>query len=130
MSITIDKVVEAFVETRDTIKAREAELEESLKALKELQAKREDWLLGELNRAGAQNIKTPHGTCYIALKESVTVADWDTALQWVKENDKYEFLEKRISKTAVIELMGDKKENPPPPGVNYTAVRTVNIRRS
>ena len=125
-AINLDTVAAAYVKTRDEIAAKNKEID----ALKEVQSKREDWMLAELEKLGLQNVKTPHGvTVYKSLKESVSIGDWDAALNWVKDNDCYEFLTKGFNKTAVLEYMGDNRENPPPPGCNYTAVRTVGIRK-
>ena len=47
-----------------------------------------------------------------------------------------EFINKGVNKTSVLERMGEKDEktasrpNPPPAGVNYTAIRTVGVRKS
>lgn len=130
MSITIDQVVAAYVSTRDEIKELEKALEEKIKPLKELQERREQYLHQQLTDAGAQNIKTKFGTVYQTRKESVTVADWDAILEWITKSEAWEFLNKAVNKTAVLECMGDERQYPPPPGVNYTAIATVNIRKS
>jgi len=47
-----------------------------------------------------------------------------------------ELITKGVAKTSVLEIMGDKDEktdsrpNPPPPGVKYTAIRTVGVRKN
>ena len=47
-----------------------------------------------------------------------------------------EFINKGVNKTSVLERMGDLDEkkqsrpNPPPAGVNYTAIKTVGVRKS
>ncbi len=146
-AITIDTVVGAYTASREKIRALEAEIDK----IKATQAKREEWLLAELAKLGAQNVKTPHGTVYQAVKESVTVGEWDAVLDWVlftpitevlKEFDvpeelltaikamvHTEYLNKAVNKTAVLEHMGEKRDNPPPAGVNYVAVRTAQIRK-
>lgn len=124
-----DEVTAAFVATREEIRKLEKELEEKLKPLKELQEKRELYLIKLLNDAGCQNMKTLHGTIYKSRKESVTCADWDAFIEWVKSNDKYEFLDHRINKTATIEYMNNG-ENPPPPGANYTAMVSLGVRKN
>jgi hypothetical protein len=130
MAITIDQVVGKYVETRAEIKRLETELEETLKPLKILQEKRESWLLQQLGELGLKNAKTEYGTVYKARKESVTMAEWDAFVDWVKVNDKFEFLNKAVNKTAVLEMMGEERDQPIPPGVNYVSIQTVNIRKS
>ena len=126
MKITPDVVTAAYVTSRDAIKALKDQIEE----IEVTQRKREAWLLDQLQTQGLQNMKTLHGTVYQTLKELVTVADGDAFFQWVRENDKFEFLNKAANKTAVLEAMGEKRTETPPPGVNYSAVRAVGIRKS
>lgn len=128
--ITADKVVEAFVKTREEMKQLEKELEEKLKPLKELQEKREAWLMQEIQKTGLKNLPTKFGTAYILRSESLTCADWDTFLEYIRDNEKWELLEHRVAKTAALEIMGEERENPPPPGVNYTAIQKIGVRKS
>ena len=124
--ITIDQVTAAYVKSREEIRSLEAQIDK----IKEVQGKRETYLLQTLEKDGLQNVKTEHGTVYKSLKESVTVADWDAVLGWVKENEAWEYLTIGVGKKAVLDLMGEDRSTPPLPGVNYTAVRTVGIRKS
>lgn len=127
MKVTLESVSDAYVKTRDEI----SELNKQIDALKEMQSKREDYLASELTRLGLQNVKTPHGvTVFKAVKESVTVADWDVVFNWIQENACYEYLTKGVSKAAVLDYMGPNRENPPPPGVDFKAWRTVGVRKS
>ena len=97
-------------------------------------AKKEEWLLAKLEEDGAKNIATKHGTVYATVFESVTVADAEEFLTWVKENDRFDCLEKRVAKNEVLHIMGDSgdsgRPNSPPPGVNYVAIRKVIIRKA
>ena len=124
--LTLDVVTEAYVKSREQIILLKTQIED----IEVKQRKKEEWLLTELQKNGLQNAKTLSGTVYQTVKESVTVADGDTFLGWVRENDGWEFINKAANKTAVLELMGDDRGAPPPPGVNYAAVRTVGIRKS
>jgi len=127
---TVDQVVAKYIETRDEIKRRQTELDEELKTLKEFQAKREQWLMGELNKLGAKNVKTPHGTVYQTTTESVTMGDWDSFFAYVQETQQFNLLTHAVNKTAALEIMGEERQNALPPGVNYVAIRTVNVRKS
>jgi aspartate/methionine/tyrosine aminotransferase len=126
MSVTLDQVTAAYTASREEIRGLKAQIEK----IEELQEKRANYLLQQLQKDGLQNVKTQHGTVYLSLKESVTVSDADSFFQWVRDNDKFEFLNKAANKTAVLEAMGDKRNEQPPPGVNYSAVRVAQIRKS
>ena len=127
--MTPAKVIEAYVKTRSQI----SELEKQIAELKAYQAKKEEWLLNKLAEDNAESIKTEHGTVYTTLFESVTVADKDTFLDYVKSNDLYNLMEIRASKAECLHTMGDKENgsrpNPLPPGLNYTAIKKVGIRK-
>jgi len=127
---TVDQVVAKYVETREQLKKMQAELDEQTKPLKEFQQKREQWLMGELNKIGAKNVKTPHGTVYQTTTESVTMADWDSFFSFVQETKQFNLLTHAVNKTAALEIMGEERQNALPPGVNYVAIRTVNVRKS
>ena len=128
--ITCDVVTEAYIKTRNEIK----ELESKISELKELQGKREDWLAQQLQAVGAENLKTHHGTIYTTIFESCTVADSDAFIEWVKDNNKFEFLERRVSQAEVLHMMGDREDggrpNNPPPGIDYKAIRKIGVRKS
>lgn len=130
MAIPFETIVQAYIKTRDEIKEKEAAHKEELKVLNELQQKREDYLYLQLAEQKLKNVKTEFGTIYKTRKESVTVKDWGAFISWVKENDRYEFLNAAANKTMVLDAMGAERDQAPPPGVGYNATATVNIRKN
>jgi len=129
-NVTVDKVVEAYIKTRDTISDIKREMEERMAELEKVQEKRAQWLDAKLREVGVENIRSEHGTVYYAKKESVRVADWDKVLEHIVMNESWELLNKAVNKTAVLELMGEERDIRKMPGVNYTAVREITVRRS
>lgn len=125
--ITIDTVVDAYIKTRDQIDVLKKNYEAQVENLKALQERREKFLQGELDRMGVESFKTAHGTAFVDWKDSATVKDREAFMAWVKEEDAFEFLENRVSKTAVKQRMEDG--NPPPPGVDYVRIKDVKVRR-
>ena len=130
MKITLDTVVQSYVETRAKIK----ELEDQISELKAFQAKKEEYLNQQMTLMGVENVKTAHGTAYSTVAESVTVADQGAFFDWVQRTGSWECIEKRAAKTAILQIMGDDegngRPNPLPPGLNYTAIKKINIRKS
>ena len=127
--MTIDTVIEAYVNTRNKIK----DLKDQIAELEAFQAKKEEWLNKQMAEAGVESMKSKHGTVYTTVFESCTVADRDAFMGWVVENEKWEFLENRVAKAEALNYMGDKENgsrpNSPPPGINYVALKKVNVRR-
>lgn len=128
--MNIDTVIEAYVKTRDRID----ELEAEISRLKKFQAKKDEWLMSQLSALNVDSVKSTHGTVYTSVAESVTVADAEVFFEYVRRNEAWHLLERRASKTEVLNIMGDKENdsrpNSPPPGINYTAVRKVGVRRA
>ena len=129
MAVSVDQVMEAYVKTRDLLAEKKKQFNESIAELKDLQTAREKYLLGQLTTQDVESIKAKHGTCFIKWAESVTVADGEVFMSWVKEDwdNRKHFLENRCSKGAVKQDLDDKK--PLPPGINYNKVKTVQVRR-
>lgn len=66
----------------------------------------------------------------VAFSEDVTfcsVSDWDAALAFVLDTGQYQFLNHAINKNAVKEYIDEHEE--PPPGVKWTAEKSLKIRR-
>lgn len=126
MSVKLDLVIETYVEYRDEKARIEREAKEALKPIKEAMEKLESYLLRELQELGVTSFKTEGGTAFVATKEWATVKDWEAALQFIKESDSYDLLERRVSKIAVRTLVD---EGNPPPGIDYGTKLSVNVRR-
>lgn len=129
------------------------------------QADIEKWLLKMLEKLKSKGFKTEHGTVFPTRKEAVSVEDWDAVLAFavlapiatiiqdifanidagaspdevieqMKQAAHFEYINKGVNKTAVLEYLGEKDEkddsrpNPAPPGVKYTAMKTVGVRKN
>lgn len=123
--ITIDEVTAAYIKTRDEI----ASINKQIDELKDLQKRREEWMQMYLEANKLKNVKTEAGTVYTLRKESITVGDWDTFYAWVKEHKHEDFLAHSAAKTSILEYMGKDRSEPIPPGLNYTVVRAVGVRK-
>jgi hypothetical protein len=124
--ITIDLVTEAYIKTRDEI----SELNKQIDKMKAVQGKREQWMLAFLDSQKMNQAKSGFGTVFEVKKESVVAGDWDATLSWIRETEQWEYLNHAVNKSAVLSYMGENRENPPPPGVNYSAIRTVQVRKA
>lgn len=129
-----DALTMKYVELRDRKAAIEKEAEIQVNKLKVLMDGIEGKLKEIMTTNGVTSLKTPHGTAYIAYRDSASVADWDVLLDFIREKEAWDLLEHRVSKTAVKDRMEEDRNgqfvNPPPPGVNFVRFEGVNIRRS
>ena len=121
-------LVERYIQLRDHITAREAAHKAEIAKFKEAQARIEKHLLAHLNTTGASSVSTAHGTFFKAERSSATVADWALALDYIKSNDLWNMLDKRVNKTAVKEFLEEHGDLPP--GVDLRRELVVQIRRA
>ena len=130
----MDDLTAKYVELRDRKAAIKKEADDETAKLSALQEKIEDKIKEIMHANGVTSLKTAHGTAYISYKESATVADWDALLGFIRSNEAWELLERRINKTACKDMMEQDRNgaytHPPPPGVNFTRSEGVNVRRS
>lgn len=132
--MNIDTLTAKYVELRNRKAEIEKKAEEEKRKLTKIMEAIELKLKEVMHEQGSTSVKTPHGTAYIAYKESATVADWEAVLNYITMNERWDMLERRVSKATVKSIMDEDKDgnyvNPPPPGVNFTRFETVNVRRS
>ena len=87
----------------------------------------EAWIKEQADAQGVTSFKTKHGTAFLTTTDYANVGDWDAVLGFIRENEAYDMLEKRISKVAVRGYIDATKAVPP--GVNYGTKLEVNIRK-
>lgn len=154
---TVGEVIEAYFKTEDEIKRISEEAANKIAPLEKFQELRKAFCGKLLTEQQGQNIKTAAGTAFFKKQEFVNVADWSTFVEKeliapmvkavadieareigltskglftvLKDSFPYELLNKAVNKTAVLEIMGDKRENVPPAGINYVSKQIVQIHR-
>lgn len=123
----VDQVVSAYLKLRYQKEAVENAAKQEAQAIKEKMAKLEAWLLNQANVQNVTSFKTKSGTAFVTTTDYANVADWDAVLEYIRENDAFDMLERRVSKTAVrgyIETKGSV-----PAGVNYGTKIEINVRK-
>lgn len=127
MSVNVNEVIAAYMKLRGQKEGIEAEAKAKVLAIKVKLEKFEAWLKEQADQQGVTSFKTPHGTAFLTTTDYANVADWDSTLNFIRENEAYDMLEKRISKIAVRSYIEQNKAVPP--GVNYGTRLEVNIRK-
>ena len=120
----VNKIVAHYVALRDQKKEMEARHKAELAPLKQDMEEIENALQKHMLDQNVRSLPCKAGTPYISEVASARVNDWDAVLDYIIENQKYEFLERRVSKTALQES-GEQV-----PGVELVTVLKTNIRRS
>lgn len=123
----VDEVVAAYMKLRDQKAAIEGEVKDKLTTIKTKMEKLEAWIKEKADAEGVTSFKTKHGTAFLTTTDYANVADWDAVLNFIRDNEAFDMLEKRISKIAVRGYIEQNKAVPP--GVNYGTKLDVNIRK-
>lgn len=124
----LSDLVAKYIELRDKKAQYKAEYENKVAKLEDALDKIEAALLKTFETSGMDSVKTEFGTAYTSTRTTASVADPDAFMTYVIANEAWHLLEKRASKTGVEQYKAEHEDVPP--GVNWRAERTVNIRRS
>jgi hypothetical protein len=127
MTVNVDDVVATYMRLRSQKEAIEAEVKDKVSTIKAKMEKLEAWIKEQADAQGVTSFKTKHGTAFLTTTDYANVADWDAVLDFIRGNEAYDMLEKRISKIAVRGYIEANKAVPP--GVNYGTKLEVNIRK-
>jgi hypothetical protein len=125
---TVDKRVEQYITIRDRLKEMDAEHEERRKPLVELQNLLTGWMQNFMEQAGADNVKTAHGTCYATTRYTASLADPQVFMDFVITNNAFDLLDRKANTTAVRDYVEEKGGLPP--GVNLSSIKTIGVRRA
>lgn len=124
---SIDDAINVYVATRDA-------LAEERKAYNTYEAKAKNYMdriemfiKDKADEIGVDSFKTKSGTAYRTVKTSYRVGNWDVYLNWLKETNNFQCLEKRAAKNAVKEIHDETGEIPP--GLEYVAEVAFDVRR-
>ena len=123
----VGDVIRTYMKLRDQKAAIEAETKERVADLKAKMEKLEAYLKAQMDAQGLTSFKSDYGTAFLTTTDYANVADWDAVLSFVRENEAYDMLEKRVSKIAVRGYIEANKAVPP--GITYGTKLEVNIRK-
>ncbi len=137
MTVTTEDLVKKYVAIRDYLKAEAEKREAADKPYIAAMDAIEGALSLELDRLGADSIKTGEGTAYRSTIMSPRMVDREVFMSFLRnmiiDGDPYDrkafdFITSAISKDAVKAHM--EENGAPPPGVDLTYIKRLNIRRS
>jgi hypothetical protein len=127
MATTVDDVIATYMKLRVQKDLIEAETKDRVAGIKEKMEKLEAWIKEQADQQGVTSFKTKHGTAFLTTTDYANVADWDSVLDFIKREEAFDMLERRVSKTAVRGYIEATKAVPP--GINYGTKLEVNIRK-
>jgi hypothetical protein len=123
----IEQRVGQFITLRDKIKAMNDAHKEKMKPYVELMETLSGVLLQHLQAMSADSVASKSGTVYRTVKNTASIADGEAFWQFLVDNNAWDLLDKKANVTAVQDFI--EQHQTPPPGVNFTSVMTVGVRR-
>lgn len=123
----VGDVIRTYIKLRDQKAAIEAETKERVAGLKTKMEKLEVYLKAQMDAQGLTSFKSDYGTAFLTTTDYANVADWDAVIRFIRDNEAYDMLEKRVSKIAVRDYI--ERFKAVPPGINYGTKLEVNIRK-
>lgn len=128
-SVKIDDAIAGYLKLRkqlDDLKEQHRAAEAVVRGKME---KLESFFLAFLQVSGGDSFAARGvGTIFKQDVVSCTVKDWQATLDWIRANEGWEFLERRVSKSVVQEYAAVNNEIPP--GVEMTTKVEVRVRTS
>lgn len=124
----VGDVIRTYIKLRDQKDAIEAETKERVADLKAKMKKLEAYLKTQMDAQGLTSFKSDYGTAFLTTTDYANVADWDAVIRFIRDNEAYDMLEKRVSKIAVRGYIEANKAVPP--GITYGTKLEVNVRES
>jgi hypothetical protein len=126
--LDVNAVTAAYIKIRDARTDAKRVFEAEDDRLKAAQERLESVLLSHLNIHGMETVRTEAGTFYKQEEIKPSCADWTAYYAWIKENDAFDGLEKRVGKTFIKDFM-EAHDGMLPPGVSVHRESVVRVRR-
>jgi hypothetical protein len=124
---SVGDVIRTYMKLRDQKAAIEGEVKERISDIKAKMDRLEAFLKTQMDAQGLTSFKSDHGTAFLTTTDYASVADWDSVLDFIRTNEAYDMLEKRVSKMAVRGYIEQTKAVPP--GINYGTKLEINVRK-
>lgn len=124
----VDKWAEQFLGLREARHALKENYEKADKNIRILQEKVESKLLDFLRTNNLVNVKTATGTVHTTTRYTASLADADTFMKYVVDNQLFDLLERRASSLAVRDFVEQHKVLPP--GCNLSAITSIGFRQA
>lgn len=118
----MNQLIDYYVQLRDRKKELQAKHKEELEPIDAGLMKLEARMQEQMGELGVEKVGGDAGTVYTKVNTNVTVEDWQSVVEYVKDNDAYDLLEKRVAKSAAIERADV-------PGLRFSNVKTIQVRR-
>lgn len=125
---TTEDLVAAYIKIRDQIADVQRQADKKIAELQAYMDTIEAELQSICKEQGASSISTAHGTVIRTIKSKFWTNDWQSLYGFIKDNDAFELLERRLHQSNMKSFL---EENPDahPPGLNIERQYAITVRR-
>lgn len=123
----VEAIIAKYIDLRDAIDAAKAEYEGKVAGLKQAQEGIEAYLMGLANTTGQTSFGCAAGTAFVTTQNGCNVANKEEFMRYIRENEAWPLLNVSANKTNVKEFLD--ANNQLPPGVNWTTMKVIQVRR-
>ncbi len=124
----MDEKVKQYIWMRDKLKEIDDKHKEARKEFTEIQEKLEGTMQSFLDKTGSTSVKTRYGTFYSSTRYTATLADADSFMRFIQDNNMFDLLDRKANATAVKDYVTE--HDALPPGCNLNALTSIGVRRA
>lgn len=124
----LNEIVEKYIALREKKAEMKKEYDTKVADVDMLIDRLDGVILKTFRESGVDSVKTKAGTAYTSVRSSAKVADPEMFRNFVIEGSHWEFYENRVSKEVVAQYKTE--HNDLPPGISWSEVVTVGVRKS
>jgi hypothetical protein len=125
-STRIDRLVSLYVRVRDARDKLKEEYKTALAPFEHEMGELSGLMLKFLDDTGQESAKTAQGTVYASVRHTASLFDPDAFIEFVRENDLYELMDRKANAPACRDFALEKGALPP--GVKINSQRIVGVR--
>ena len=96
-------VIEKFQEVRNAKAKLVAKHKEEIAPYDQAIARLEAYIQSEFSRLNVTSMNTPSGTAVVSQTTRLRITDWDKALDFIRQGERWVVLNKALSKNAIVE---------------------------
>jgi hypothetical protein len=124
VGISLGAQIDSLYRLRETIR----EVNEKLKDLEEQKRALEETIVGEMDVLQVDKSAGKLGSVTISEQEIASIEDWDAFNAFIKRNNYFFLLQRRVNNAPYRELLAERK-NKPIPGAKTIVKRSLNLRK-
>ena len=102
-------------------------MDKDVEAVKKRESEIKEHLINNIPKSGNTGVAGLLYRAQIVVKDTVKVADWGVFHSWIRKNDRFDLLQKRVAETAAKDWIAETGK--PMPGTEIVKIPDVSITK-